>query len=74
LNSSSIALVRKVLVVEIDIALVRKVLVVEIDFKMVEYSGNNHILSIFVNQQKQHYHVYLIIDGDIVQNPRKLLK
>lgn len=66
---------------------------------MDEYSGDNHILSTFINRQKQwiertyktkhighgwarekekakkqHYHVYLIIDGDVIQNPTKLLK
>ena len=74
-------------------------MVVRIDFRMDEYSGDNHILSTFINRQKQwiertyktkhighgwarekekakkqHYHVYLIIDGDVIQNSTKLLK
>ena len=66
---------------------------------MDEYSGDNHIISTFINRQKQrikrtyktkdighvwkrekekakkqHYHVYLIIDGDVIQNPLKKLE
>ena len=66
---------------------------------MDEYSGDNHIISTFINRQKQrikrtyktkdighvwkrekekakkqHYHVYLIIDGDVIQNPSRLCR
>jgi hypothetical protein len=82
-----------------SVALVRKGLVVRIDFRMDEYSGDNHIISTFINRQKQrikrtyktkdighvwkrekekakkqHYHVYLIIDGDVIQNPSRLCR
>ena len=84
---------------DICLAIHKRVLVVRFDLSLDEYSGDNHIISTFINRQKQriertyktkhighgwarekekakkqHYHVYLIIDGDVIQNPTKLLK
>ena len=79
------------------IAIHKRVLVLRFDLRLDEYSGDNHILSTFINRQKQriqrtyktkdighiwkrekeeakkqHYHVALFIDGDVIQNPSKL--
>ena len=84
---------------DICIAIHKRVLVVRFDLHLREYSGDNHIISTFINRQKQriqrtyktkdighawareqetskaqHYHVALIIDGDVIQHSSKLLQ
>ena len=84
---------------DICIAIHKRALVVRFDLHLREYSDDNHVISTFINRQKQrirrtyktkeighawareiekakvqHYHVALFIDGDVIQNPTKLLR